>query len=71
MEPAARASRLGLHDNSPSERAAALRRTLRSTLTRDDENEALWMLGVHYRPDTGIVRRHPYHPALHLKGDQP
>lgn len=37
--------------NSRTERAAAFRFICRNTKTREQEDEALWMAGLHYKPE--------------------
>lgn len=69
------ADALGLSENSASERAGALRAVIRRTSTRLDEDEALWMLGLHYRPEPPKARRHPMYsgkviPAEVVSDDQ-
>jgi hypothetical protein len=54
---------LAMSANSPAERAAALRKVLRSTTSRAEEDELLWMLGLHYRPEPPKARRHPMYPS--------
>lgn len=46
----------GLYGNTAADRAAAFRRVLKSTTSRDDEDTALWMLGLHYKPDPTTKR---------------
>jgi hypothetical protein len=62
-EPAEVAVRLSLYANSPAERAAAMRNVVKRATTRDEEDQLLWMVGVHYKPDLGTVRRNPLHSA--------
>lgn len=50
---------LALSANSPTERGAAVRKVIKKTRTRLEEDEALWMLGLHYRPEPPHARRHP------------
>lgn len=56
-EPVEEASRILTYANSATDRAAALRVVLKNTTTRADEDQLLWMTGVHYRPDLGGLRR--------------
>jgi hypothetical protein len=60
---AAESETLAPLENSPQERAAALRCVLRNTRTRLDEDEALWMLDLHYRPEPPKARRHPMYSS--------
>lgn len=55
------AETLPLSANSATERAAALRHVLKATVTRAEEDEALWMLGLHYLPEPPHARRHPFY----------
>ena len=59
-EPGEVATQLALHPNYPAERAAALRNVVKRTTTRTDEDQLLWMLGVHYKAESPapIHRRH-------------
>ncbi|MEY9876577.1 hypothetical protein ABH931_006087 [Streptacidiphilus sp. MAP12-33] len=53
------AESLPLSTNSATERAAAVRSVLHHTTSRVEEDELLWMLGLHYRPEPPKARRHP------------
>lgn len=45
------ASQLRLADNSPTERAAAVRTVLKRTTTADEEDRILFSVGLHYKPE--------------------
>ena len=45
------ASQLRLDENSPTERAAAIRTVLKRTSTADEEDEVLYMAGLPYKPE--------------------
>ena len=40
-----------LEDNDPTERAAAFRTVLKRTTTADEEDQVLFMAGLHYKPE--------------------